>query len=42
VVAGKKPSEMRNPEDIYRVVGLTAGPDVVPPCDSVGCKLPSY
>ncbi|HKS84309.1 MAG TPA: substrate-binding protein [Pseudolabrys sp.] len=42
VVVGKKPSELRNPEDIYRVVGLTPGPDVVPACDSVGCKLPSY
>jgi len=42
VVVGKKPSELRNPEDIYKVVGLTAGPDVVPPCDSTGCKLPSY
>jgi len=41
VVVGKKPSEMRNPEDLYRVVSLTAGPDVVPPCDSVGCKMPA-
>ncbi|HEU4662355.1 MAG TPA: substrate-binding protein [Pseudolabrys sp.] len=42
VVVGKKPSEMRNPEDIFKVVGLTPGPDVVPPCDSTSCKLPSY
>jgi ABC-type branched-subunit amino acid transport system substrate-binding protein len=42
VVVGKKPSEVRNPDDIYKVVGLTPGPEVVPPCDSVGCKLPSY
>jgi branched-chain amino acid transport system substrate-binding protein len=42
VVVGKKPSEVRNPDDIYQVVGLTPGPEVVPPCDSVGCKLPSY
>jgi branched-chain amino acid transport system substrate-binding protein len=42
VVVGKKPSELRNPEDIYKVVGLTPGPEVVPACDSVGCKLPSY
>jgi branched-chain amino acid transport system substrate-binding protein len=40
VVVGKKPSEMRNPEDVFRVVGLTPGPDVMPPCDSVGCKMP--
>jgi ABC-type branched-subunit amino acid transport system substrate-binding protein len=42
VVVGKKPSEMSNPDDIYRVVGLTPGADVVPPCDSVGCKMPAY
>jgi branched-chain amino acid transport system substrate-binding protein len=42
VVVGKKPSEMRNPDDIYKVVGLTPGADVVPACDSVGCKMPSY
>jgi branched-chain amino acid transport system substrate-binding protein len=42
VVVGKKPSEVRNPDDIYQVVGLTQGSEVVPPCDSVGCKLPSY
>jgi branched-chain amino acid transport system substrate-binding protein len=40
VVVGKKPSEMRNPDDLYRIVGLTPGLDVVPPCDSVGCKMP--
>ena len=42
VVVGKKPSEVRNPDDIYKVVGLTPGQEVVPPCNSVGCKLPSY
>jgi branched-chain amino acid transport system substrate-binding protein len=41
VVVGKKPSEMRNPEDIYKVVGLTPGPDVVPARDVGGCKMPS-
>jgi branched-chain amino acid transport system substrate-binding protein len=41
VVVGKKPSEMRNPDDLYRIVGLTPGIDVMPPCDSVGCKMPS-
>jgi branched-chain amino acid transport system substrate-binding protein len=41
VVVGNKPSEMRNPDDLYRIVGLTPGIDVVPPCDSVGCKMPS-
>jgi hypothetical protein len=41
VVVGKKPGEMRNPDDLYRIVGLTPGLDVVPSCDSVGCKMPS-
>ena len=41
VVVGKKPSEMRNPDDLYRIVGVTPGVDVMPPCDSVGCKMPS-
>jgi len=40
VVVGKKPGEMRNPDDYFRIVGLTPGPDVVPP-DFLGCKLPS-
>ena len=41
VVRGKKPSEMRNPDDFYEIVGMTPGPDVVPP-DFLGCKLGSY
>jgi branched-chain amino acid transport system substrate-binding protein len=40
VVVGKKPSEMRNPDDYYNIVGLTPGPDVVP--QDSGCKLPAY
>jgi ABC-type branched-subunit amino acid transport system substrate-binding protein len=42
VLLGKKPSEMRNPEDFFEVVGLTPGPQIMPPCDSVSCKLGSY
>ncbi len=41
VVVGKKPGEMRNPEDLYKIVGLAPGLDVVPPCDAVGCNMPS-
>jgi hypothetical protein len=40
VVVGKKPSEMRNPDDFYNVVGLTPGPEVMP--EDSGCKLPAY
>jgi branched-chain amino acid transport system substrate-binding protein len=40
VVVGKKPSEMRNPDDYFTVVGLTPGPEVMPP-DFLGCKLPA-
>jgi branched-chain amino acid transport system substrate-binding protein len=41
VVVGKKPGEMRNPDDLYSIVSLIPGIDVMPPCDSVGCKMPS-
>jgi len=40
VVVGNKPSEMRNPDDYFKVVGLTPGPEIMPP-DFLGCKLPS-
>jgi branched-chain amino acid transport system substrate-binding protein len=40
VVVGKKPSEMRNPDDYFTVVGLTPGPEVMP-ADFLGCKLPA-
>jgi ABC-type branched-subunit amino acid transport system substrate-binding protein len=42
VVVGKKPSDMRNPEDFYEIVGLTPGEEVLPPPDYFGCKLGSY
>jgi ABC-type branched-subunit amino acid transport system substrate-binding protein len=41
VCLGKKPSEMRNAEDFYKIVGLTPGPEVMPP-DFLGCKLGEY
>lgn len=40
VVVGKKPSEMRNPEDFYTILAMTPGPEVMP-TDS-GCKMPGY
>jgi branched-chain amino acid transport system substrate-binding protein len=42
VVVGKKPSEMRNSEDYYRIAGLVPGKDTMAPPDFFGCKLGSY
>lgn len=42
VVVGKKPGDMKGPEDFYEIVGITPGEKVVPPCDQVGCKLGPY
>jgi ABC-type branched-subunit amino acid transport system substrate-binding protein len=42
VVVGKKPGEMRNKDDFFQVVGLTPGEQVIPPLESVGCKLGDY
>ena len=39
VVVGKKKSEMRNEDDYFKIVGLTPGPECMPP-DFLGCKLP--
>lgn len=41
VVVGKKPAEMRNKDDYFEVVGMTPGPEVMPP-DFLGCKLGGY
>ncbi|HEY3917071.1 MAG TPA: ABC transporter substrate-binding protein [Stellaceae bacterium] len=40
VVVGKTKAQMRNDEDFFEIVGMTPGPDVMPP-DFLGCKLPS-
>lgn len=42
VVVGKKPSEMRNHEDYYRIVEIVPGDQVMAPPDFFGCKLGSY
>jgi branched-chain amino acid transport system substrate-binding protein len=42
VVVGKKPSEMRNAEDYYRIAGLVPGKDTMAPAGFFGCKLGSY
>jgi branched-chain amino acid transport system substrate-binding protein len=40
VVVGKKPSEMKGPEDFYQVLDLVPGEEVLPPLDQTGCKMP--
>ena len=42
VVVGKKPSDMRNGEDYYRIAGLVAGKNTMAPSGFFGCKLGSY
>ncbi|HKJ96093.1 MAG TPA: ABC transporter substrate-binding protein, partial [Gammaproteobacteria bacterium] len=42
IVQGKKPSEMRNSADFYRIVEAVDGDKVMPPADHFGCKLGSY
>jgi branched-chain amino acid transport system substrate-binding protein len=42
VVVGKKPSEMQDPEDFYRIVELVPGEQVLPPLSDTGCTLQPY
>jgi branched-chain amino acid transport system substrate-binding protein len=41
VVVGKKPAEMKGPEDFYRIVELVPGEKAVPPLAETGCHMPS-
>ena len=40
VVVGKKPNEMKGPEDFYRIVELVPGDQVLPPLAETGCNMP--
>jgi branched-chain amino acid transport system substrate-binding protein len=42
VVVGKRPDEMKGPEDFYRIVELVPGDSVMPPLSETGCRMPSY
>lgn len=42
VVVGKKPSEIRNKDDFWKVVEVVDGESVLPPLSQFGCKLGSY
>jgi branched-chain amino acid transport system substrate-binding protein len=39
---GKKPSEMRNPDDFYEIVETVDGAGIMQPPDAFGCKLGDY
>jgi branched-chain amino acid transport system substrate-binding protein len=41
VVVGKKPNEMKGPEDFYQIVELVPGDQVLPPLATTDCKMPS-
>ncbi len=42
VMVGKKPDEMKGPEDFFRIIELVPGEEVVPPLAETGCHLPPY
>ncbi|MBV8151277.1 MAG: substrate-binding protein [Candidatus Eremiobacteraeota bacterium] len=42
VLVGKKPGEMANKEDFFKIVSVVPGEDLVPPLDVTGCKMPAY
>ncbi len=39
VMRGKKPSEMKSPDDYYELVQTVAGKDAVPPLEETNCKM---
>jgi branched-chain amino acid transport system substrate-binding protein len=40
VMVGKKPSEMKGPDDFFDVLDLVPGEQVLPPLDATNCKMP--
>ena len=38
VMVGKKPNEMKNPDDFFQVLELVPGEQALPPLDKTGCK----
>ena len=42
VVVGKKPAQMKNPEDFYDILEIVPGEDTLSPPDMFGCHLGSY
>jgi ABC-type branched-subunit amino acid transport system substrate-binding protein len=41
VMVGKKPNEMKGPDDFFRIVDLVPGEQVLPPLDATACKMPA-
>jgi ABC-type branched-subunit amino acid transport system substrate-binding protein len=42
VMVGKKPNEMKGPEDYYRIIELVPGEQVMPLLEAAGCHLQPY
>jgi ABC-type branched-subunit amino acid transport system substrate-binding protein len=40
VMVGKKPDEMKNANDFFRIVDLVPGEQALPPVSETGCKMP--
>jgi len=40
VMVGKKPNEMKGPDDFFNVLDLVPGEQTLPPLDATGCKMP--
>jgi len=42
ILRGKKPSDMKNPDDFFEVVQVVSGKDVLPKVGLLGCKMGDY
>jgi branched-chain amino acid transport system substrate-binding protein len=42
VVLGKKPDQMKDKEDFYKIVEIVPGVQTLPPLAETGCKMPGY
>ncbi len=42
VMVGKKPNEMKGPDDFFRIIELVPGEQVMQPLNETGCNMPSY
>ena len=40
-MVGKKPNEMKSPDDFFQVLQLVPGEEVLPPLAETGCKMPA-
>ena len=42
IVVGKKPDEMKDKEDFYKIVEIVPGEQTMEPLKDTGCKMPGY